>query len=119
MVDLTTARCCVASGALHSTSGRSEAERGGSSRGLVRMMSNSEGSRSLLDYLPAALAVITGLLGAVGGLTGGIARMLRNNPGAALATLFAGVAAIILALAAQGLRRRPHWARGLVLVATA
>lgn len=63
--------------------------------------SEDSGRDKLLEFLPTSLAVVTGALTAVGGLTGGIARMFRNNPTMALVTLLLAVAAILLALFAR------------------
>lgn len=77
-----------------------------------------DASRSkLLEYLPTSLAVLTASLGAIGGLTGGIARMFRNNPDLALLTLSLAIAAILAALLAQFWHRNTR--RSSILVAAA
>jgi hypothetical protein len=55
----------------------------------------------LFVYLPAGLTALTAAMGAVGGLTGGIPRMLRNDPVQARWTLALVVASVGLALLAQ------------------
>jgi len=74
------------------------------------------GNDKLLDNLPTSLAVLTTALAAFGGLTGGIARMLRNNPVWSLITLLTAVGAVLTALLAQYWRAaHPHRSRGLIV----
>jgi hypothetical protein len=73
----------------------------------------------LVEYLPTALTAVTTALAAIGGLTGGIARMLRNNPALSLITLLAAVAAILAALLAQYWRGRPRVFRTLIIASIA
>jgi hypothetical protein len=74
------------------------------------MSDNAAGREKVLELLPTGLTILTTALAAVGGLTGGIARMFRNNPDTASRVFVAIVLAIGLALVAQfigpGLRFR-------------
>jgi hypothetical protein len=68
----------------------------------------------LLEVLPASLAVMVALLGAVGGVTGGISRMVRNNPELALATLVLAIVAVLFAVLSL-LPHRLIWAAGVLV----
>ena len=79
-------------------------------------LNEDPGRDKLLEYLPTGLTVLTTGLATIGGLTGGIARMLRNNPGLSLVTLLAASCAILAALLAQVWRRDLRTSRLLVVV---
>ncbi|MFE3998076.1 hypothetical protein ACFX43_04655 [Nocardioides sp. YIM B13467] len=55
----------------------------------------------LITFLPAGLVVLTTALTAVGGLTGGIARMFRNSSTLAVVVLLVMLLAVLCALLAQ------------------
>lgn len=65
---------------------------------MAELNANEE---KVVAMLPAGLAALTTALAAVGGLTGGIARMFRNNPDLAIGVLLLMVGAVLVALVAQ------------------
>lgn len=75
----------------------------------------NEQEQKVLATLPAGLAALTTALAAVGGLTGGIARMFRNNATLAVVVLLLMIGAVLLALLAQLIQEQWTWlARGFV-----
>ena len=83
------------------------AESGTKQKGPQDKGTEERGLEKLEAVLPTSLAVVTGLLTTLGGVTGGYARMFRNQPFLAYVTLGLAIAAIVLALTAQLLGREP------------
>jgi hypothetical protein len=57
-----------------------------------------ETNARILELLPSSLALLIAALGTVGGLTGGISRVFRNNPALGLVCLLFAIVAILLAV---------------------